>query len=85
MCAFMSESWLESEGIYESDTPYLTLADPSCPAQDIGTLNGLGDEHFWLWCSRPYTPEEETDWHFILHPHVLPASRASSPTPVYLS
>ena len=27
MCAYMSESWLESEGIYESDTPYLTLAD----------------------------------------------------------
>ena len=27
MCAYMSESWLESEEIYESDTPYLTLQD----------------------------------------------------------
>jgi len=28
---------------------------------------------------------EEKDWPFILHLNMLPASRASSPTPVYLS
>mgnify|MGYP000505255636 CR=1 FL=1 len=33
MCAFMAESWLESEGIVESDTPWLTLEDASCKAQ----------------------------------------------------
>lgn len=59
MCAFMAESWLEDNKIYESDTPFLTLADKSCIAQDIGTLEGLGDEHFWLWCSREFTAEEE--------------------------
>ena len=59
MCAFMSESWLESQGIYEEDTPWLTLVDKSCEAQDIGSLEGLGDEHFWVWCSREYTAEEE--------------------------
>ena len=61
MCAFMSETWLESEGIFESDTPFLTLADPSCAATDLGELEGLGDEHFWLWCSREFTAEEEAE------------------------
>ena len=26
---------------------------------DIGSLEGLGNEHFWLWCSREFTAEEE--------------------------
>ena len=36
MCAFMSESWLNSEGIFESDTPFLSLGDDSCIAQGLG-------------------------------------------------
>jgi hypothetical protein len=28
---------------------------------DIGSLEGIPDEHFWLWCSREFTAEEELE------------------------
>ena len=34
---------------------FLTLADTDCAAQDFGSFEGLGDEHFWVWCSREET------------------------------
>ena len=63
MCAFMSESWLNSIGVLESDTPFLTLADSGCPAVDLGTLRGMGDEHFWQWCSK--VAEEDDEHHHV--------------------
>ena len=62
MCAFLSERWLESQGITEEDAPILTLADresDDCRAIDLGELKGLEGDHFWLWCSREFTAEEE--------------------------
>ena len=61
MCAFLSESWLETQGITEDDTDFLTLNDRSCAAQDFGSFEGLGDEHFWVWCSREETEEERLE------------------------
>ena len=39
----------------------MTLADRSCAAQDFGSFEGLGDEHFWVWCSREETEEERLE------------------------
>ena len=61
MCAFLSESWLGTQGITEDDTEFLTLADTDCAAQDFGSFKGLGDEHFWVWCSREETEEERLE------------------------
>ena len=50
------------KGIEETDTDWLTLVDRSCSAIDFGPLAGMPpDAHFWVWCSRPFTEEEELE------------------------
>ena len=68
MCAWMSESWLESKGIFESDVEFLSLADPVCYARDVGSLEGLPmDLHFWIWCSEEIPEEHENSEGHLAH------------------
>ena len=65
MCAWMTETYLESIDIREEDVPMLTFidsSDPECHARDLGALEGMPEDwHFWLWCSREEIEEEHAN------------------------
>ncbi|CAG5110842.1 Oidioi.mRNA.OKI2018_I69.chr2.g5198.t1.cds [Oikopleura dioica] len=66
MCAWISEKWLNKEGIYEQDVDGLSFADPTCSATDVGSLEGLPEDlHFWLWCSTEIPEEPDAEHQLI--------------------